>query len=174
MPDLPLHAAIVHLPLGLSFVVPLVALGTWIAVRRGRLPRSAFAILAALQLAVAGSGFAAMAAGDREEKRVAAVVAKGIIHDHEERAEAFVWTASAVAALSIALLLVPARLLGAAAALTVAGTLVASAMALVAGRAGGEIVYRHGGASVYAAKPPPYAPAAGLSGSHRDDGEDRD
>ncbi|HET7823838.1 MAG TPA: DUF2231 domain-containing protein [Anaeromyxobacter sp.] len=159
MPDLPLHAAIVHVPLGLSFIVPLVAIGTWIAVRRGRLPRSAFAILVGLQLALAGSGFAAMAAGDRDQKRVEKVVGKRVVHDHEERGEAFVWTASAVAALAIALLLLPARALSIAAALTVAGTLAVAALAFRTGEAGGEIVYRHGGAAVYAERAPGVFPA---------------
>jgi uncharacterized membrane protein len=150
MLDGPLHPALVHVPLGLSFVVPLVAIGISFAFLRGRLPRSAFAILAGLQLVLAGSGFAAMAAGDRDERPVKQVVGKQLVHDHEERAETFVWTATAVAALGIALLLVPARLVKPAAALVVAGNLAVAALAFATGKAGGEIVYRHGGAAAFA------------------------
>jgi uncharacterized membrane protein len=150
MLDGPLHPALVHVPLGLAFVVPLVAIGISLAFLRGRLPRSAFAILAGLQLLLAGSGFAAMAAGDRDERPVKQVVGKKLVHDHEERAEAFVWTATAVAALGIALLLVPAHLVKAGAALVVAGSLAVAALAFATGKAGGEIVYRHGGAAAYA------------------------
>lgn len=146
----PLHPALVHVPLGLAFVVPLVAVGVFVAFWRGRLPRSAFAILAGLQLLLAGSGFAAMAAGDRDERPVKQVVGRQLVHDHEERAEAFVWTATAVAALGIALLLVPAHLVKAAAALVIAGNLAVAALAFVTGKAGGEIVYRHGGAAAFA------------------------
>lgn len=148
--DGPLHPALVHVPLGLAFVVPLVAIGISLAFLRGRLPRSAFAILAGLQLVLAGSGFAAMAAGDRDEHPVKQVVGRQLVHDHEERAEVFVWTATAVAALGLALLLVPAHLVKAAAALVIAGNLAVAALAFATGKAGGEIVYRHGGAAAYA------------------------
>lgn len=175
MTDLPLHPAIVHVPLGLAFVMPLVAIGVWLAVRRGRLPRSAFAVVAALQLVVAGAGFAAMAAGDREAKRVASVVGKDVVETHEDRAEAFVWTAAAVAAVSIALLFVPDRFVTAGAALTAAGTLAVVALAYATGEAGGEIVYRRGGAAVYANGAPPPAAARGAQARHdRDHDGDRD
>jgi uncharacterized membrane protein len=161
MLDAPLHPALVHVPLGLSFVVPLVAIGISIAFWRERLPRSAFAILAALQLVLAGSGLAAMAAGDRDEHRVERLVGKQVVHDHEERAEAFVWAAFAVAALATALLLVPGRAVGGTAALTIAGTVAVAALAFATGKAGGEIVYRHGGASVYSAPADVVVPARG-------------
>jgi uncharacterized membrane protein len=150
MLDGPLHPALVHLPLGLSFAVPFVAIGISIAFWRGRLQRSAFAILTALQLVLAGSGIAAMLAGDREQHRVEKVVGERVVHDHEERGEAFVWAACAAAALGMVLLLVPARALGAAAALTIAGTIAVAVLAFATGKAGGEIVYRHGGAAAYA------------------------
>jgi uncharacterized membrane protein len=149
MLDAPLHPALVHVPLGLAFVLPLVAIGISVAFWRNRLPRSAFAILAALQLFLAASGLAAMAAGDREQRQAEKIVGKRVIHDHEERGEAFVWAAFAVAALATALLFVPARAVGAAAALTIAGTVVVAALAFATGKAGGEIVYRHGGAAAY-------------------------
>ena len=161
MLDAPLHPALVHVPLGLSFVVPLVAIGIAIAFWRNRLPRSAFAILAALQLVLAGSGLAAMAAGDQEQRRVEKVVGRKIVHDHEERAEAFVWAAFAVAALAGALLLVPGRAVPGAAALTIAGTLVVAALAFAAGKAGGEIVYRHGGAAAYSTQARVAVPGGG-------------
>lgn len=152
MPDLPLHPAIVHLPLGLAFVAPLVAIGIYLAYRRGRLPRAAFAILAGLQLVLAGSALGAMLAGHRDEHRVEKVVGERVVHDHEERGEALVWTAGAVAAVTIALLLVPARAVGFVAALAIAGTLAVAVLAFLTGKAGGEIVYRHGGAAAF---PPP-------------------
>jgi uncharacterized membrane protein len=161
MLDTPLHPALVHVPLGLAFVLPLVAIGISVAFWRDRLPRSAFAILAALQLVLAGSGLAAMAAGDREQRRVEKVVGKRVVHDHEERAEAFVWAAFAVAALAAGLLLVPARAVGAVAALTVAGTFAVAALALATGKAGGEIVYRHGGAAAYSTPTKVVVPAGG-------------
>lgn len=160
MPDLPLHPAIVHLPLGLAFAVPLVAIGIAVAYWRGRLPRAAFGVLFALQLILAASGGAAMLAGEREEHRVERVVGKQVIHDHEERAEAFVWTAAAVAAAGLALLLVPARAVSAVATVVIAGTIAVGALAVVTGQAGGAIIYRHGGAAAYALPEPGARPAS--------------
>ncbi len=168
MSGLPLHPALVHVPLGLAFVVPFVAVGVAVAFRRGLLPRGAFALVAALQLLLAGSSVAALLAGQRDEHRVERVVGRRVVHAHEERAEAFVWAASAVAALGIALLLVPARALGALATLTVGGSLVVAALAFVTGEAGGEIVYRHGGAAAYA------TPAVAVPPTRGDKADDDD
>ncbi len=168
MPDLPLHPALVHVPLGLSFAVPLVAIGISVAFRRGRLPRAAFAILAGLQLFLSASAVAALLAGERDQRRVERVAGRQAVHEHEERAEAFVWTACAVAALGIALLVVPARAAGAVAALVVAGSLAVAVLAFLPGEAGGEIIYRLGGAAAWTTPPAAGAPAGG---EHPDDGD---
>jgi uncharacterized membrane protein len=168
---LPLHPAIAHVPLGLAFAVPLVAIGIAVAFWRGRLPRNAFAILAGMQILLVASGFAAMVAGHRDEHRVERVVGERVIETHEERAEAFVWTAVGVAALGLALLFVPARAVGGVSAVTVAGTIAVAALAAFAGEAGGQIVYHHGGAAVYAAPGGP-APAAPSRGDGDEDDDD--
>jgi len=160
MPDLPLHPALVHLPLGLALVAPLVAIGVSLAFRLGRLPRAAFVILAGLQLVLAGSALAAMLAGHRDERRVERVVGEQVVHAHEERGEALVWAAGVVAAVGIALLLVPARAVGVVAALMIPGTLAVAVLALLTERAGGEIVYRHGGAAAFSAPSGAIPPAS--------------
>ncbi len=172
MTDLPLHPAVVHLPLGLSFVMPLVAIGIAIAVRRGRLPRAAFAVVTGLQLLLAGSAFVAMQLGHHDERRVEKIVGERAIDAHEERGEALVWTAAGVAALGIALLVVPARAVGLVSALTVAGTLAVATLAYLTGEAGGAIIYRHGGASAYATPSAP-VPRSGDVDSDEDEHEHR-
>lgn len=154
MPTLPLHPAFVHLPLGLAFAVPLLAMGlvVW-RLLRGRVPRGAFAILLGLQTLLVASGVVAMRLGERDERRVEAIVAEKVIEAHEERAEVFLWAAGVVLAASAALLLVPAQVsLGLSAAVAVA-TLGVAALGVRAGEAGGEIVYTHGGARAYVAGP---------------------
>jgi uncharacterized membrane protein len=144
MTDLPLHPAVVHLPIGLSLVMPIVAIALGIAVWRAKLPRSALALVAGLQLVLAGSAFAAMELGHREEKRAEEVAPREAIHEHEEAGEALVWSSVGVLALAIAALAVPARRAQIVAALTAAGTLVCAGLALDAGRKGGELVFHHG------------------------------
>lgn len=149
MTTLPLHPAIVHVPLGLAMAVPLVAIGLALALWRGALPRRAFAVVVALQALLVGGAVVAMQAGERDEKQAETVISERLIEAHEERAEAFVWAAGAVLAASVAVLALPAGIATAAAAVVAAGTLAVAALAVATGQAGGELVYRHGAASAY-------------------------
>ena len=92
MTSLPLHPAIVHLPLGLAFVIPALAAGFAWALWTGRVrPRGAWLTVIALQALLLGSGFVAMNTGEREEDRVERIVPDAAIERHEEYAEQFVW-----------------------------------------------------------------------------------
>jgi hypothetical protein len=170
MPTLPLHPAIVHLPLGLAFAMPLVAIGLGLAHRLGRMTRHGFGILVGLQLLVVASGVIAMQLGERDQKRVEPVVGEAAVHDHEERAEVFVWTAGAVLVVAAAILVLPAGAVGAAAAVAAAGTLAVAVLAARAGEAGGAIVYARGGAAAFASAPArAIAAPGGHAGGARDD-----
>jgi uncharacterized membrane protein len=162
MPSLPLHPAVVHVPLGIAMILPLLAVGLTLAVWRGRLPRSALAVIAGLQLAVAAGGLVAMRLGHADERQAALTAPRAAIHAHEEAGEAFVWVAVAVLAVAVASVLVPARVAPALAALTTAGTLAVAALGVNTGARGGELVFHHG-ASVRAALAPDGAVPAGAA-----------
>ncbi|BDG02732.1 hypothetical protein [Anaeromyxobacter oryzae] len=149
MSNLPLHPAIVHIPLGLAFVVPLVAIGLAIALWRRRLPRGAFAVLVGLQLVLVAGGGLAMKLGERDEKTAERVVPEKLIEEHEERAELFLGAAGAVLAGMIAVLIVPAGAAAGVAAVVAAGTLAVAGLAVRTGEAGGALVYQHGAAAAY-------------------------
>lgn len=168
MSTLPLHPAIVHLPLGLAFVVPLLAIGLLLAHRRRALPRAAFGILVVAQALLVAGGIVAMQLGDRDAKRVEPVAGEAAVETHEERAEAFVWAAGAVLAGTIAILLVPAGAVTVTASVVAAATLAVAGLALAAGEAGGAIVYQHGGASAFSSAPERGA-LAGPARGHDDD-----
>lgn len=159
MPTLPLHPAIVHLPLGLAFVLPFLAAALAVAVWRQRLPRAAFAVVVGLQALLVAGGVVAMQLGEREEDRVEVVAGKAVIHAHEERAEVFVWTAAGVLAASVALLFVPPAYVAALSVLVVLGTAGVAVLGALTGHAGGQIVYAHGGAAAFGPGAP--APAVG-------------
>lgn len=149
--ELPLHPALVHLPLGASMLVPLVALALTVALWRRWWPRSTWAVVVALQLCVVGGGWLALLTGEQEEDRVERVVPHSAIETHEERAELFVGAAAAVLALSVAALVLgrfetPRLLLTLA---VTAGSGVVAGLGAWTGHAGGELVYRHGAASAY-------------------------
>lgn len=176
MTTLPLHPAFVHVPLGLAFVLPIVAAGLALALWRRKLPRSAFGVLIALQMILVGAGLLAMQLGERDEERVERVVPERLIDAHEERGEAFVWAAGAVLAGAVAVLVVPAGAAAGVAAAVAAGTLAVAALGAVAGEAGGELVYRHGAAAAFLPGAAPGTPGAadGVPAAHRDRGDDDD
>ncbi|MBI5066967.1 MAG: hypothetical protein HZB56_01925 [Deltaproteobacteria bacterium] len=145
----PLHPALVHVPLGLAFVLPWVTAGVAVAIDRGLLPRRAWVLVALLQLLVVAGGAAALLSGFREEHAVDGFVSSRLVQAHEERAVTFLLGAAMLLALTVSVLAVPARRLRAVAALAVAGSLIVAGLGLWTGRAGGELVYRHGAAAAY-------------------------
>ncbi|HSP76928.1 MAG TPA: DUF2231 domain-containing protein [Myxococcaceae bacterium] len=166
----PLHPAVVHLPLGLAFLLPVVALLLTFALWRGGWPRSVWAVLVVLQLMLVGGGVVALLSGEQEEERVERVVSESVIEQHEEQAEAFVWTAGGVLALAAGVLVM--RREGLRRVLTVAvtaGTFVVAGLAVWTGHSGGELVYKHGAASAYTSAGPA---GGGANGSMFREGED--
>ncbi len=161
MPTLPLHPAIVHVPLGLAAVVPIVMAGLALALWRGAASRRSWVVALALQGLLVAGGAAALRTGGREEKRVEQVVGKAALEAHEERAEIFLWGAAAVLAVSALALALPGRAAAVAASVATAGAIAVAGLAYTAGRAGGELVYVRGAANAYAAPgsaaPPPLA-----------------
>ncbi len=146
--DLPIHPAIVHLPLGLAFVLPLVATALLFATWRDHLPRKVLWLLPLLQVLVFSSALLAERTGEADEERVEAVVPEAAIEAHEHAAERFT-VASGVLLLALvggaALPWTrPARWLVLGATVASFGT---AGLGLQVGHAGGELVYRHGAAS---------------------------
>jgi uncharacterized membrane protein len=148
--SLPLHPAIVHLPLGLAFLMPLLAAGFAWALWRGRARSRAWLAIVALQAILLGAGLVAMNTGEREEDRVERIVPEAAMERHEEYAEQFVWATGltlGLAALAFAFARPDIRR-GLTLA-TVAGTVVVMGAAVRVGHAGGELVYVHNAGAAY-------------------------
>jgi uncharacterized membrane protein len=154
--DLPLHPALVHLPLGLAVLTPLLAVAL-LVFRRALGPAAAWLLALSQGLALAG-GIAAAQAGERDEDRAeAAGVPEAAIEAHEEGAEAFqallgaAFAAGAVAA-GLGARAAAGPALGLAALLSAA----ALGQGIRVGHSGGELVWGPGGFAG--------APAAGADG----------
>ena len=150
MTSLPLHPAIVHLPLGLAFIMPILAIGFAWALWTGRIQTRAWVAIVALQTVLLGAGLVAQNTGQREEERVEAVVPDTALEQHEELAEQFVWATGGT--LLLAGLVLVLRRPAAARALataTVLGTVVVTASAVRVGHAGGQLVYKHNTGAAY-------------------------
>lgn len=166
--DLPLHPALVHLPLGLSMVVPLLI----VALLLGRrwLSPAAVGLVAGLQALLFVGALVARKAGEADEERVEeAGVSEAALEAHEEAAEVFTGLAgvsllvlAAAAALGRRPLALPA--LGVAAALSTLTLL----QGVQVGHAGGALVYGKGGASALAGLPA----GGGEGGGEAEEAED--
>lgn len=152
MGSLPLHPAIVHLPLGLAFIMPVIALGFGWALWTGRVRPRAWLAIVALQAVLLGAGLVAMNTGEQEEERVEAAVPETALEQHEEYAEQFVWATALTLGL-MGLVLVGRRpsIVRALTLVAVTGTVVVTTLAIRVGHAGGELVYVHNAGAAYAA-----------------------
>ncbi len=161
MGQVPLHPALVHIPLGIALVLPLVALGVTVALWRGWLAPRSFALLVLLQALVIAGGFAALRTGEQDEDRVEDTVGEAAVKQHEHAAQRFMIGAGfalAIGAAGLFLLRRQGALRWTAAAMT-AATLLEAGLAVATGKRGGELVYGRGGA----------AQVAGQGKEHDDD-----
>lgn len=171
---LPLHPAIVHLPMGLSVVLPLLAAFLVWSLWRDRLPRWAWVAVVGLQAVLVASAGMALRSGESEEAQVERVVAEQFIEAHEAAAQTFTLAAILVLALTIGVLVLrsgPARR-GLSVAVVV-GMLGVAGLGVRVGHAGGELVYVHDAAHAYvpaAGAPGPTRPGLGAAGDG--DGDD--
>lgn len=147
LPD-PLHPAIVHLPIALALLLPLLALLAYLTIGRQLLPARAWAGIVLLQALLALSGWYAMETGEEQEERVEQVLQEEHIEEHEEAAERFTYLAAAVVAVAAAGLL-PGRAGQLARGGSVFATLAVFVASLFVGHSGGDLVYKYGAANAY-------------------------
>ncbi|HEY0972053.1 MAG TPA: DUF2231 domain-containing protein [Gemmatimonadales bacterium] len=166
---IPMHPLVVHFPVVLAVLLPISALIALRAIRKGTTPRKAWALPLAMAAALAVSAFAATKTGENEEDRVEQVVAKKVIHDHEEAGERFLVLSGALVLVAAAGLL-PRTMGQAARLLATAGAIGLVAAAVQVGHSGGELVYRHGAASAYTDST---ASTASATSVHLSEGDDR-
>lgn len=163
----PLHPAVVHLPIALTLLVPVFAVGAMIAIRRGARPLRAWGITTALLATLSLSAWVSLETGEQQEDRVEQVVPESALNTHEEAAKSFL-------ALSLLVMLIAGVGLmngkvGTAARLAAtAGTVALLVSGYRVGHSGGALVYEHGAASAYAAGTSS-AVAGGRAGGGDDD-----
>ncbi len=144
------HPKVVHIPIALGVLMPLVAGVLALAWWRGWLPRRAWLLAVGLQALLLGSSVVALRSGEAEEGRVERVVPERLLEAHEEAAEAFAWASGGVLALMLLAAALGARRSGLpAAAVATAGTLVVLGLGYRTGQAGGGLVYQHGAGQAY-------------------------
>ena len=151
--EIPLHPKLVHLPLALAALLPLLTFGVLLAWWRGWLHQRTWSVVLAVQAVLVVGSVLATRSGSNDEERVESVVPGAAIEQHEEAAETFQWAAIGLLVLGVApLLLRNQRSAQMAALATACGSLVLLLLAIRTGEKGGELVYRHGAAAVFASR----------------------
>lgn len=147
LPD-PLHPAVVHLPVALALLLPLLGLIAALSMRRGAKRSFAWAPVVATAAVLFAGAWLAVETGEDQEERVEGVIAESALEDHEELAEGVLVSAGVTFVLA-ALGLLPGRsgLLSRVSAGI--AMLALAAFTVLAGHSGGELVYRHGAAAAY-------------------------
>jgi uncharacterized membrane protein len=150
MGNIPLHPLVVHFPLVLAVLIPLLVAAILAGERWGRLTRRSWRTVPLALGFLVASGLVAQQSGSREEERVESVVRESAIETHEERAESFVWMSSAALLFGLAALTVRReRARKGLQWLTLATAVAVAGMGLRVGHSGGELVYVHGAAGAY-------------------------
>jgi uncharacterized membrane protein len=145
----PVHPLIVHFPMALTFILPVLILVFAFMIKANKMTPKAWLIIVGLQLAVVISGYVSLETGETEEHNVEKVLSKSLIHEHEEAAEVFVGSTVLALVLSIGAFFIRKEL-GFPVKLVVAGIgLISCYLAYETGKLGGELVYKHGAASAY-------------------------
>ena len=149
--ELPIHPKIVHIPIALAVLMPVVSVGLLVAWWREWLPARTWAVAVALQAILVTSAVVAMETGENEEEQVEEVLAsEQPLEEHEEAAEVFTYAAGATLGLMLLPLVIPGdgrkKVIATVAA---AGTVAVFYLGYRVGEAGGDLVYEHGAADAW-------------------------
>lgn len=163
---MPLHPSIVHLPLVLTFLLPILVLIFAWAMKAGKMNKELWFVIIGLQILITATGYIALETGETDEDKVSAITGKEIVHEHEEAAEIFVGTTVISLAGGIIVWFLQPAFQDKGRFGVVILSLLPVFLGFRAGQLGGKIVYQHGGGSAHAdvrevfrAEPMPLAPA---------------
>lgn len=147
--ELPIHPMLVHLPLGLSLILPLLILIFLILIKLGKMDSKLWSIIIGLQLLLTFSGYVTITTGENEEEIVKEVVSKKLIALHETKAEMFVGASVITLVLSVGSFFIDRKFQFKTHLTVLAASLFTVFLAFRAGESGGRLVYEHGAASAY-------------------------
>lgn len=145
----PLHPIVVHFPMALAVLVPILILVFALMIKAKKMESSCWAIILGLQLLLTGTGYLALETGENEEERVEKVVARKLIQEHELASEIFVGSTVIALVLGVVALFIREELQFRLHLAVFLAGLISIYLGYRAGNLGGELVYVHGAAEAY-------------------------
>lgn len=147
MIDLPLHPIVVHFPVALAALLPILAVVHLLAFKKGWLPKQSWFVVVGLQILLLIFVLLAKQTGEQDEDLVEKVVGESAIEHHEEWAERLIVVVAVTTVVAVATVVlkffVPLSWI------YVGLTLVTFGFSVQVGHSGGELVYRHGAAEAH-------------------------
>lgn len=155
MEPLPTHPIVVHLPIALAIVLPVLSSAIGYAVWKGNASGGAWAWVLAAHFVLFASAGAATLLGEADARRIQTRMDAAALDTHEGDGKRVLWAAAVAFGLALAgLVLQRRRQRNVAMAATFAAALACAALAIVAGHGGAVLVYRHGAAAAWSEPAP--------------------
>jgi uncharacterized membrane protein len=146
---LPFHPSVVHLPIVISFILPILILIFSLMIKKNAMGAKAWIVILGLQIFTTATGYLALETGEVEEDVVERIVAKKLIGEHEEAAELFVGSTVIALVLGISAFFIRREFQFKIQMALVLISFISAYLAFRAGKLGGELVYKHGAAQAY-------------------------
>ena len=145
--DLPLHPIVVHLPIVLGSLLPVLAILLWWAIKKWQWTPKVWALVSAVALVYTLSATGAVLLGEEDEEKVEKVISEEVIEEHEEAGELIPWLAGTLFLVSLGGFTVKYSKRAQLAMIVL--SLVGIVPLVNAGHTGGELVYKHGAAMAH-------------------------
>lgn len=145
---MPLHPQVVHFPVVLAVLLPIVALVALWMIKRGSPTRRTWWMPFVFAVALAISAWVAVQTGKTEEDKVRKITPRGVVHTHEEAGERLM-IFSGILCIVFAAGLATGKIGQIARVVSTVSAIALVAAAVQAGHTGGLLVYQHGAARAY-------------------------
>ena len=140
--DLPLHPIVVHFPIVLGSLLPVLAILLWWAIKKWQWTPKVWALVSAVALVYCLFAVTAVQLGEEDEEKVEKVISEEVIEEHEEAGELIPWLAGTLFLVSLGGFTVKYSKQAKMAMIVL--SLVGVVPLINAGHTGGELVYKHG------------------------------